>query len=83
MDQPNITPKSLTLFLYLADLASSWSGTPLLEISAQQRGNLTQLKKAGLLSTFKDDGCEWVRFSEEGKALASHHHGIEIVDDEY
>jgi len=78
-----LTPQSLALFLSLAEQADSWSGTPLLEITSEERGNLTQLKKAGLLSTFEHDGDDWVRFSEEGKAYASHHHGIEIVDDEY
>jgi hypothetical protein len=34
----------------------------MLDITKEQRGNLTQLKKAGLLRTFKDEGIEWVVF---------------------
>lgn len=70
----NITPDSLNLFLELAADAANWSGQPLLDITKEQRGNLTQLKTNNLLTTFRDDGCDWVVFTDEGKALALEHH---------
>lgn len=35
----------------------------MLDISKEQRGNLTQLKKEKILTTAKDEGCEFVYFS--------------------
>jgi hypothetical protein len=69
----NITSESLNLFLHLARDASDWSGTPMLDISKEQRGNLTQLKRAGLLTTFVDEGIAYASFTEAGVKLASTH----------
>lgn len=46
-------------------------GNPMLNISNEQRGNLTQLKRNKLVSTYVDEGVEYVTFSESGKTLAS------------
>jgi hypothetical protein len=77
----NLTAKSLEIFLSYAKDADNWNGTPLVGGNVggdkEGRGNLTQLKKAGLLTTFKDDGLMWVEFTEAGKAFALNH-GIEI-----
>jgi hypothetical protein len=73
----NITPRSLELFLAYANDAGNWSGQPLFDGSKEDRGNLTQLKQAGLLTTFTDEGCLWIDFTEAGVALAAQH-GIEI-----
>ena len=73
----NITFDSLNLFLALANDAENWNGQPLLDITKEQRGNLTQLKVANLLTTFRDDGCDFVIFSNESKALALNH-GIKL-----
>jgi len=70
---PAITPDSLKLFLSLADDAPNWSGTPPAWVSAEERGNLTQLKRAKLLKTFVSDGDAWVTFTDAGKALAAAH----------
>jgi hypothetical protein len=67
---PNITPDSFKLFMELANDAGNWSGTPLLEVSPAERGNLTQLKVAGLLTTMTDDGCVFAVFTDAGVALA-------------
>jgi hypothetical protein len=67
----NLTPASLALFLALANDAGNWNGTPLLDISNKERGNLTDLKKNGLVKTFKDEGCDWVSFTAEGKTFAA------------
>jgi hypothetical protein len=66
-----MTPATEKLFKELADDAGNWSGTPLLDISSAQRGNLTDLKKLGLVTTWRDEGCDWVNFTDAGKALAA------------
>lgn len=76
-----ITAESLKLFLAFADDAGNWSGNPLVggnvEVTAATRGNLTQLKKEGLLTTFRDEGCVWVEFTDAGKKLAADN-GIDL-----
>lgn len=73
----NITETSLKLFLSIAVEANDWNGQPLFDGSKEDRGNLTQLKKADLLTTFTDEGCLWVDFTDAGRALAAEH-GITI-----
>lgn len=82
----NITDRSLALFLDYARDAGNWNGNPLVGgnvgRSKEDRGNLTQLKQAGLLTTEKDwedRSLAWVYFTEAGRALAATH-GITIVD---
>ena len=72
-----ITEASLSLFISLANDAENWSGEPLIDITKEQRGNLSDLKKKGLLTTFRDEGCDWAIFTDEGKSLAAEH-GIQI-----
>lgn len=80
----DITAQSLELFLAYAADAGNWSGTPLVGGnvggSREDNGNLTQLKKAGLISTFDpdDDGNVFIEFTDAGVALAAEH-GIEIL----
>lgn len=70
-NQPNLSPASLSLFLLLARSAGDWGGQPLFDGTNAERGNLTHLKIAGLLTTFSDEGCSFVQFTEAGKALAA------------
>ena len=79
MDKQSHTPTPLTersrmLFLEYATDAGNWSGTPMVGGnvggSKEDRGNLTQLKKAGLLVTFESDGEIWVSFTAAGRAFA-------------
>ena len=72
-----ITPASLELFLGLAEDAPNWSGTPMADVTAQERGNLTQLKRVGLLTTYVDEGTPFAVFTDAGKQLASEH-GIDL-----
>ncbi|WP_290055645.1 hypothetical protein [Amycolatopsis solani] len=76
-----ITDTSLRLFLAFARDAGNWSGTPMVggnvEIGKEGRGNLTQLKKAGLITTFRWEGDAWVDFTDAGVALAAEH-GITV-----
>lgn len=80
----NITDKSLALFLAYARDAGNWNGNPLVGGnvggSKEDRGNLTQLKQAGLLTTEKDwedRSLAWVSFTDAGRALAASH-GVTI-----
>ncbi|MEB3023387.1 MULTISPECIES: hypothetical protein [Mycolicibacter] len=80
----DITERSLELFLAYAQDAGNWSGTPLVGGnvggSAEDRGNLTQLKRAGLIQTSPGErGATWINFTEAGVALAAEH-GIQIPD---
>lgn len=77
----NITETSKQVFLAYAKDAGNWSGTPMVGGNVggtkEERGNLTQLKRAGLISTFRDDGCDWVSFTDAGKAYAAEN-GIDL-----
>ena len=72
----NITDASLALFKEFAEDAANWNGEPLVggnvQVTAETRGNLTQIKKAGLVTTDKDeDGNLWLQFTPTGVALAA------------
>ena len=68
-----ITDASLAVFLAYARDAANWRGNSLVGGSKKERGNLTQLKRAGLITTFRDNGYDWVQFTEAGLALARAH----------
>ncbi|OQA34779.1 MAG: hypothetical protein BWY56_01844 [Acidobacteria bacterium ADurb.Bin340] len=78
---PSLTPTSLKLFLDLAKDACNWSDQPLLNGNVQTdsalRGNLTQLKREGLLITTREEGCTWVLFTQKGSEFAASH-GIKV-----
>lgn len=81
MDQTQLTPRSIQLFKDLANDAGNWGGSPLfggnVGCDKGDKGNLTQLKKAGLLTTQEDEGLSWVNFTEAGVEYARSL-GIEI-----
>jgi len=77
IEMTNITARSLEVFLALAAEANDWNGQPLFDGSKEDRGNLTQLKQAGLLTTFSEEGNLWVDFTDAGIALAAEN-GITI-----
>jgi hypothetical protein len=70
----NITEQSKALFIAFAKDAANWNGEPLVggnvTTDAQARGNLTQLKRAGLVTTFKDEGSLWLQFTPAGREYA-------------
>jgi hypothetical protein len=76
----NITEKSHEVFMAYAEDASNWNGTPLVGGNVggtlEERGNLTQLKMAGLITTWVDDGV-WIEFTAAGKQYAKAH-GINL-----
>lgn len=73
----NLTKKSIDLFVAYAEDADNWSGSPLVGGnvggSKEDRGNLTQLKKAGLITTDyeQDDDCTWINFTDMGVEYAA------------
>jgi len=71
----DLTKESLDLFVVMWLDAPEWNGTPLIggnfDITKEQRGNLTDLKRRGLVQTMRDEGNIWVIFTEDGKALAA------------
>ena len=70
-----MTEASAKLFEALARDAGNWSGTPPLghnvATDAASRGNVTQLKVLGLITTYREDGDTWVDFTAAGMALAT------------
>lgn len=76
-----ITEQTLALFLAFANDAGNWSGTPLVGGNVggtkEDRGNITQMKRAKLITTDTDEGCTWIYFTEAGKVFAAGH-GVEF-----
>jgi hypothetical protein len=69
-----LTEASKALFIAYAKDAGNWSGTPLVGGnvggSKADVGNLTDLKKKGLITTFRDEGCDWITFTPAGREYA-------------
>ena len=55
-----LTPRSLELFFDYARDAGNWGGTPLVGGGREDNGNLTQLKRAGLITTGTDNGAVFI-----------------------
>jgi hypothetical protein len=75
-----LTEKSLALLLRFGRDAGNWGGTPLVggnfEMTRAMKGNLTDLKKAGLVTTEPDGDrrdLSWLRFTAEGLAVLAEH----------
>jgi len=70
-----LTATSYKLFCDLANDAGNWSGEPMLGgnvgSDAALRGNIADLKKKGLITTFRDEGCTFVQFTDAGVAYAA------------
>jgi hypothetical protein len=75
----NITDRSKTLFVEYAKDAGNWNGNPLVGLGGnvttestakEERGNLTQLKKAGLVTTFNDGRDQFLDFTDKGREYA-------------
>ena len=78
-----LTPASHELFMAYAEDAGNWSGTPLVggnvPATKEATGNLTDLKRKGLLTTWEDVNEVWIRFTDEGVAYAAQH-GVADLD---
>lgn len=66
-----LTIETQNLFISLVEDAAEWGGQPLIDITKEQRGNLSDLKKKGLIETFRDEGCDWAIFTPAGVELAA------------
>lgn len=66
-----LTTESTNLFISFVEDAPNWSGQPMVDITKEQRGNLSDLKRKGLVETFRDEGCDWIIFTPSGTAFAS------------
>lgn len=58
-----LTPSSLDLLLKLIADSGNWSNTPMLDLDAAGKGNFTDLKKKGLVRSFRSDGIDWADFN--------------------
>ena len=73
----NITEESKNLFIAFAEDSGNWDGMPVLggnvDVSKEQRGNLTQLKKEGLITTEyePEERLTWLTFTEDGERYAN------------
>ena len=69
-----MTEETEKLFVELVADAWNWAGMPLWDGnvagSKERRGNLTNLKRMGLVKTEKRDGLTWVIFTAEADKLA-------------
>lgn len=79
-----LTPASHALFMEFAEDAGNWSGMPLTDGNVQmtnsQRGNLTHLKKLGLVATYvnDEDNSAWVMFTDLGVEYAGKN-GVDLT----
>jgi len=73
--QHNLTETSLAVFIAYANDATNWGGNPLVGGNVggtkEERGNLTQLKKEGYITTLVEDGNVWLNFTSKGVELAA------------
>ncbi|CAB4126529.1 hypothetical protein UFOVP75_2 [uncultured Caudovirales phage] len=83
-----LTPATRALFVSLVADAPDWNGEPLLNISKEQRGNLSDLKMRGLVRTVIDDSgfkpCQFVQFTAQGRtqAIAASLKGADYFNDD-
>lgn len=65
-----LTAATKALFEGLAKDAPNWNGSPIVDVSKTEEGNLSDLKKKGLLTTTEEDGCLFAEFTDSGVELA-------------
>lgn len=72
-----ITNDTEARFMQYARDAANWGGTPLVGGNVggdpADKGYITAMKKAGLVTTWEDCGGVWMRFTDNGKSLAKSH----------
>lgn len=74
-----LTIATQNLFRALVMDAPNWNGSPLFDGSKEERGNLTHLKKEGLVISFVSDGDVWVHFTQKGVDLARSLYGVDLA----
>lgn len=76
-----LSPASAALFSDLAATSALECRAPTIDYTVQNRGNLTDLKKKGLIKTEESDGDVWVYFLLAGVALAKTEYGTDVDPD--
>lgn len=78
MIPPPLTPETFSFFRSLVDDAGNWGGDPMIGTgsnipgnAAAHRGHLTALKKAALVTTYRDQGDTFVSFTPTGREFAA------------
>lgn len=71
--QQFLTPAVLARFLEYATMANTLPGHVPTGPDASDRGYLSNMAKAGLINTFKEDGRSFVEFTAKGAKLAAAH----------
>lgn len=66
----SLTPASRSLFVDLVTDSFNWSGMPRINTTRELRGNLTDLKRSGLVKTEIYDGFTWCSFTLLGREAA-------------
>jgi hypothetical protein len=66
-----LTAGSAELLANLVWDAPNWNGSPMLDLGSSEKGNLTDLKRHGLVTTMYDSDTlvTFAFFTDEGKAL--------------
>lgn len=57
-----LTSESLDLLVALVKDSGNWSNHPMLDLTDSEKGNFTDLKKKGLVSSHFDEGINWASF---------------------
>jgi len=78
-----VTAASLNLLLALVADSGNWSNNPMVNVSDSEKGNLTHLKKAGLVSTFRDEGTDWINFCFETAIVTDGARTFSLTKGEY
>mgnify|MGYP000279774986 FL=1 len=71
LEAAGLTHGSAHLLAYIVEDAPNWSGSPMLDLTASDKGNLTDLKKNGYLTTQYDSDTRvtYAFFTDAGTAL--------------
>ena len=79
-----LTPASLDLLLKLIADSGNWSNSPMLDLSPSEKGNYTDLKKNGLVASFRDEGIDWCNFKfTTGEIVTDGARTFTLADHEY
>lgn len=67
-----MTLATQALFKSIVDDLPNWSfmAPTFNHADSAKRGNLTNLKRRGLITTCQDEGISWISVTDEGKAVA-------------
>jgi hypothetical protein len=67
-----MTDETAKLFRSIVEDLPNWTGTTpcFNHLNAARRGNLTDLKKLGLVTTFRNDGDDWIELTAAGEQHA-------------